>query len=230
MEVFLVPAGETRFELYCELGESDQAQRPGVAGRILRRFREILAADQEERRDRRTTQREVAGDGPVGWMLRMRAGLVRGMAEWVAEQRVLWRLRHQDAAVLVHPDDLDAGRALSLVRGTLQRDIDHHRFWLVIDGLAVLVFGPLFFFIPGPNLISWYFAAKMAGHWLAFRGARRGVAGVEWGTRASAPLAAVRQALTMPPADRRTRLRELARELRLEHLATFVERTAPDPT
>ena len=27
MEVFLVPAGETRYELYCELSESDQPQR-----------------------------------------------------------------------------------------------------------------------------------------------------------------------------------------------------------
>jgi hypothetical protein len=228
MEVFLVPVGETRYELYCEPGESDQPQRAGVAGRMIRRFREVMAAEQEGRRDRRAAQRPDASDRPDGLMARMRTGFVRGMAEWVAEQRLLWRLRHQHASVLVYPTDVDSGRALSLTRATLQRDIDHHRFWMVIDGLAVLIFGPLLFFVPGPNLISWYFAAKMTGHWLAFRGARQGVSGVEWSTRASEPLAAVRQAMTLPPADRRLRLRALGSELRLEMLATFVERTAPD--
>jgi len=228
MEVFLVPAGETRYELYCELSESDQPQRPGVAGRIRRRVREVLAAEQAERRDRRAARRSDASARPDGWMARVRSGFVRGMAEWVAEQRLLWRLRQQDAAVLVYPDDLDGDRALSTARGTLQRDSDHHRLWMVIDGLAVLVFGPLFFFVPGPNLISWYFVAKGAGHWLAFRGARRGVSGVEWSTRASEALAAVRQVRAMPPGDRRPRLLALSKELHLEQLATFVERTAPD--
>ena len=230
MEVFLVPVGETRYELYCEPSEPDQPKRTGAAGRMLRRFREVMAAEQEERRDRRATRRGSAGDRPDGWMARLRAGLVRGMAEWVAEQRLLWRLRHQDAGVLVYPDDLDSGRALSIARATLQRDIDHHRFWMVVDGVGVLVFGTLFFFVPGPNLISWYFVAKMAGHWMAFRGARQGVSGVEWSTRSSEPLAAVRGALGLPPADRRPRLRALAGELGLDQLATFVERTATDPT
>ena len=228
MEVFLVPAGETRYELYCELSESDQPQRDGAVGRMRRRLREVLAAEQEERRDRRAARRSGASARPDGWMARVRSGFVRGLAEWVAEQRLLWRLRRQDAAVLVYPDDLDSDRAMSIARGTLQRDIDHHRLWMGIDGLAVLVFGPLFFFVPGPNLISWYLATKMGGHWLAFRGARRGVSGVEWSTRASEALAAVRQARVMSPGDRRPRLRALSKELHLERLGTFVERTAPD--
>ena len=228
MEVFLVPVAETRYELYCELGASDQPQRTGLAGRMRRRFREVLAADQEVRRDRRAAKHAGASDRSDGWMDRVRSGIMRGMAEWVAEQRLLWRLRQQKAAVLVYPIDLDPDRALSMARGTLQRDIDHHRFWMVIDGLGVLVFGPLLFFVPGPNLISWYLTAKMAGHWLAFRGARRGVSGVEWSARASGALAAVREARAMPPGKRRPRLRALSKELHLERLATFVEDTAPD--
>ena len=228
MEVFLIPLGETRYELYCEQSESDHPQRKGFAGRMLRRVREVPAAEHEERRDRRAARRPGASDRPDGWMARVRSGLVRGMAEWVAEQRLLWRLRQQDAAILVCPDDLDPNRAMLIARGTLQRDVDHHRFWMLIDGLGVLVFGPVFFFVPGPNLISWYFAAKTAGHWLAFRGARRGVSGVEWSTRASEALAALRQALALPPGDRRPRLRALSKELHLEQLVTFVERTAPD--
>ena len=225
MEVFLVPAGVTRYKLYCEPGDFDQSPRAGVLGRVLRRFRKVVAAEQEARRDRRAG----AGRNPHGWTARVRAGLVRGMAEWLAEQRLLWHLRHQEAAVLVYPEDLDPDRAMSIARATLHGDIDHHRFWMAIDGLGVLVFGPLFFFVPGPNLISWYFAVKMTGHWLAFRGAHRGVSGVEWSTRASATLTAVRQALALPPGGRRTRLRALSRELHLQQLATFVERLAREP-
>ncbi len=142
MEVFLVPVEETRYELYCELAASDQSQQTGLAGRMRRRFREVLAAEQEERRDRRAARHPSASDRSVGWMARVRSGIVRGMAEWVAEQRLLWRLRQQDAAILVYPNDLDSDRALSMARGTLQREIDHHRFWMVLDGLGVLVFGP----------------------------------------------------------------------------------------
>ena len=230
MEVLLVPVGVTRHELYCEPSELDQTQRTGVAGRVLRRFREAVAAEQNARRDRRAGRRAGAGHEPDGWTARVRAGLVRGMAEWVAEQRLLWHLRHRDAVVLVYPEDLGPDRAMSIARATLHRDIDHHRFWMVVDGLGVLVFGPLFFFVPGPNLISWYFAAKMTGHWLAFRGARRGVSGVEWSTRASEALTAMRQALALPPGDRRTRLRALSRELHLGQLTTFVERMAREPS
>ena len=47
-------------------------------------------------------------------------------------------------------------------------------------------------------------------------------------TETNRALAAVREARAMPPGDRRPRLRALSKELHLERLATFVERTAPD--
>lgn len=226
MDVFLIPVGDTRYELYCEPSEADQPSG-GVAAQVLRRARDVVRAEQEARRDRRAARRAGTRRGADSWMTRARSGLTRALAEWVAQQRLLWHLRHVDDGVLVHPEDLASEEAMSIARGRLQDQIDHHRFWMVMDGVGVLVFGPLFFFVPGPNLISWYFAAKMAGHWLAFQGARRGVAGVEWSPRVSAVLSAVRQTLALPPGARRPRLRALSRELGLEHLATFLERTAP---
>lgn len=219
MNIFLVPLDRTRYELYCEPNDADHP--PGaVTGKLLRRAREMIAAEQEARRDRRTA---ADADGE-GWTARMRAALTRGLAAWISQHRLLWQMRHLRQGVLVHSGDLDEPRALSIARGWLQRQSDHHRFWMVIDGLATAVFGPLFFFVPGPNLISWYFAAKMAGHWLAFRGARRGVSRVEWSARVSPELDEVREALALPADRRRPRLRELSHALRLEHLATFVER------
>lgn len=221
MNIFLVPVDRTRYELYCEPNDADHP--PGAfTGRLLRRAREELAAEQEARRDRRTTK---AGDADeAGWTARLRASLTRGLAAWISQHRLLWHMRHVREGVLVHSADLDAERALSIARGRLQRQSDHHRFWMVIDAIATAIFGPLFFFVPGPNLISWYFAAKMAGHWLSFRGARRGVSGVDWSARVSPVLDEVREALALPAGRRRPRLRELSRELHLEHLATFVER------
>lgn len=217
MNVFLVPVDPSRCELYCEPDDADHP--PGaVTGKLMRRAREVLAAEQEPRRGR-----ETAPSAEVGWTARMRVSLTRGLAAWISRHRLLWHMRHVRRGVLVHSGDLDAEQALSIARGRLQRQSDHHRFWMVVDGLAVAVFGPLFFFVPGPNLISWYFAAKTAGHWLAFRGARRGVSGVAWSARVSPELDEVREALALPDDRRRPRLRALSRALHLDHLATFVE-------
>ncbi len=219
MEVFLVPGHGTSYELYCEPPDADHSQRSGVTGRVFHRVREMLAAEPAAHPERE-------GKTPSsGWTVRVRAGAVRRMAEWVAEQRLLWHLRHQDTATLVFPDDIEAERALSIVLTTLRCDRDRHRFWMVVDGLATAVFGPLFFFVPGPNLISWYFAAKTVGHWLAFQGARRGVDRLSWSERPSGSLTAVRDALTLSSAERHRRLGELAAELDLAHLATFIQRT-----
>lgn len=216
MNIFLVPVDPSRYELYCEPDDTDHP--PGATGKLMRRAREVLAAEQESRRGR-----ETAPSAEVGWTARMRASLTRGLAAWISRHRLLWHMRHVRRGVLVHSGDLDAQQALSIARGHLQRQSDHHRFWMVVDGLATAVFGPLFFFVPGPNLISWYFAAKTAGHWLAFRGARRGVSGVAWSARVSPELDEVREALALPDDRRRPRLRALSRALHLDHLATFVE-------
>jgi hypothetical protein len=99
-----------------------------------------------------------------------------------------------------------------------------HLRWLIIDGVAVAITGPLFFFVPGPNAISWYFTFRAAGHFLSWRGARRGLTQIEWHAEPSPPLSQVRAALELPAHDRRLRLLELGHTLGLTHLAGFVER------
>ena len=223
MEVFLVPAGGTRYELYCEPADDD-AVPAGRTGRIFHRVRDLLSTKPRIAQSQHPGNEEVTR--PPNWTDRARAGAVRRLAEWVAEQRLLWALRHQGAVTFVYPDDMTAEEALARVHNMLQRDREHHRVWLIVDGLATVVFGPLFFFVPGPNLVSWYFAAKTAGHWLAFQGAGRGGDRVQWSGRPSGALAAVREALTFPASARQHRLGELAAELHLAHLAVFLQRTA----
>ena len=225
MDVFLVPVGDTVYEVYYEPNEADEP-RVGVTAYLLKRVRERGTAEEEARRHRRAARRAGKRGGAQSWLTRTRAGLIRVLAQWVAQQRMLWHLRHVDTTVLVYPDDLDASEAMLAARGWLQGSVEHHRFWMVVDGLGVAIIGPFFFFVPGPNLIAWDFFAKMAGHWLASSGARCGLSEVTWEEQSCHTLTEVRQALTLPAGARRPRLRALSGELHLGQLAAFIERRA----
>jgi hypothetical protein len=91
---------------------------------------------------------------------------------------------------------------------------------------VLFVASGVFFFIPGPNIIAYYFAFCAVGHYLSWRGAQRGLSDVTWRMKASQALSVLRQAITLPPSQRGPRVDEVARELGLEHLPSFMERMA----
>jgi hypothetical protein len=64
------------------------------------------------------------------------------------------------------------------------------------------------------------------GHFLSLRGARRGLAGVRWTHAPSAPLTELRRLLGLEPRAREPQVHAVARMLRLEHFASFFERSA----
>lgn len=228
VDVYLVPLGADRFELYCESAEADDVAANAARSRtgMYARFRDLIAEAQDDRRARRLEA--VPADSRVRqpWLVRVRNLVISRVAEAMAEQRLLWYLRKQTEAELVYPDDLDGARALDTAQATLQRDADRHRTWLIIDGLAAVVLGPVLFFIPGPNIIAYYFTFRAVGHLMAWRGALHGRAGVRWRTRASGPLAELRRLLSWPSDERVRRVRDVAARLELEHLVSFVERMA----
>jgi K+-H+ exchange-related protein len=224
MDVFLVPVAEDRYELYCEepdLVAAPPAEAPsGFMRRQAHRFREQLAEAERIRR---------AGDSPVdpdrSFSSRVKARTLRWIAESVAEQRLLWQLRRRATAQLIHPSDLTDVQARQLLQRKLQHDFERHRFWLVIDGIG-LAGSAVLIVLPGPNVIGYYFLFRIAGHFLSVRGARHGMARVNWTTVSSEPLAALRGIVAVDPDAREERVRELASTLRLEHLASFFQRTA----
>ena len=224
MDVYAVPVGAGRHELYCEVEDppdfdAGDGVRRGAAARAVRRFRQMLADAERER--------QRPAPGPSGtWTGRLGRWLMRHMAEAIAEQRLLWHLRGQTRATLVHPVDLDARSAGEMLRRVLGRDRDHHGRWLVVDAALAAITGPLFFFVPGPNLIAYYFVFRAVGHFFAWRGARRGLDRVTWRFEASAPLGALGAALGLPPVERAARVQEVETSLRLRHLAAFVTRVA----
>ena len=152
MDVFLVPVG-ARYELY----SSEPRDGPPPAAP------------------------EPAGPSR-GWIAAVRHWLARKLSEAVAEQRLLWELRHQVTCNLVHPGNITGHEAVGQLRIALQRDRKRHRRWLFIDGLLLIASIPLTL-IPGPNVAGLYFGARVVGHWFSLRGCRQGLGRIEWRPR-----------------------------------------------
>lgn len=224
MTVYLVPVGARRYQLYVEISaeESDGAA-PSAAGsswmaRQVQRFRSMLA-EAEQARLRRESGEPDTGSGL--WQ-----AIMRRIAETVAEQRLLWHLRHESQAEILHPDDLDGAEALREVRAEFSRDVARHFRWMIIDGAIMAITGVVLTLIPGPNLLAWYFTFRAIGHFFSWRGARKGLTEIAWHAAASAPLSQVRLALTLPTHERRLQLLAIGETLGLKHLAGFIERVS----
>ncbi|HSL21199.1 MAG TPA: hypothetical protein VK886_06660 [Vicinamibacterales bacterium] len=226
MDVLLVPTGLSAHELYCEVPDppvADTEEPPRGFIRSLRhRFHEMMVAAEHERRARLSGAHVEA---PQGWWGRVRTGTLRWAAEAIAEQRLLWHLRGCQRAELGFPADLQESAARELLRAQLTRDYEKHRRWFIIDLLGFVVSG-LFMLVPGPNLIAYYFAFRLVGHFLSMRGARQGLDRTEWTFKRSEELQEVRRLVTTDPPDREARLLDIEGRLRLEHFASFVRRVA----
>lgn len=229
MDVFLVPVATDRHELYAENGVEPAAddasaseRRRSFWQRQVSRFQMMLAEAEAERA--RAERGEASDKRGIGrWVMGK-------IADAITEQRLLWQLRHVSAARLSHPSDLEATRAIAVAREQLQADYFKHRRWCVIDAVITCITGPLFFFVPGPNVISWYFVFRSVGHYFALRGAQRGLREIDWQMEPSADLAAVRDALHMPAPQRNEKLTQLAAALGLLRLPAFVNRAAARPS
>lgn len=228
MDVYLIPLASDRYELYCEPGdEREEGEDPhaGSFTRLIGRFRARLAQLD------RTQGISERGGAHQTWARRVRHRVARWLAEKVAEQRLLWRLRKHTHARAFYPQELSAPQATTIVQRVLQRDADRHRVWMMVDGvgfvIAFLVLGPFFLLVPGvANIPAAYFAFRCLGHYLSMRGARHGLNGAVWTYEPCAPLAALRQALCLPASERQRHVGDIAKELRLVHLPRFFRRAA----
>jgi hypothetical protein len=226
VEVFLVPVAADRYELYCEEHDDhpawEEGDKPkGFVRRAAQAFREQLA--EAEREGRRGGPHP--DNPPRSFAARLKARSLRWVAESIAEQRLLWQLRGRADAHLVHPDDLTDVQARQLLRRSLQRDWERHRFWLIVDSLAGIA-SILLVLLPGPNIIGYYFFFRIFGHYLSLRGARHGLNRTVWAPRPSAPLTTLRSVVNDRPEARADVVSAVESSLGLEHLATFFQRTA----
>ena len=221
MTVYLVPVGDRRYQLYVEIpldleGEAPGSETRGWFGRQIQRFRAMLLEAEQARLKR---ERGEPDEKSGLWQ-----AILRRVAEAIAEQRLLWSLRHQTHVTVAYPDDVKGDEALAEVRAEFTRDVARHRRWMIIDAIAVAITGPLLFLLPGPNVVSWYFTFRAIGHFLSWRGARKGLNEIQWECTAEPALTKVRAALALPRDERRHRLLEIGESIGLAHLAGFVDR------
>ena len=221
-----MPLGSDRHELYCEPSDDDaataaDAPAPGFFARLRRTFSETLRAAELAR------VRRARGEyDPIDtWWERIQARVMAKVADAVAEQRLLWHIRHCSAARLFHPPDMTAERALAIMRESMVRDRDRHFRWLVIDGLLGIASLALVI-VPGPNVLGYYFAFRIVGHYLSWRGARHSLDAVTWTTAPCDPLIELRDALHLEAQQRDARVDAVAERLRLPRLSLFVSRIA----
>jgi len=229
MDVFVIPVGPDRYELYCEqpvMGEEPvEPETTGFIGRLRRRFGGIVRAAEEHHR-----AGEASDPEPKSWVGRMQDRAMAWAAERIAEQRLLWNLRGQTSATAAHPADMTFEQVHTLIRDSLQRDYDRHRRWMYIDGvLFVVTFIALFplVVIPGvANLPAVYFGFRAIGHFLSMRGTLNGLRNVSWSGRSCPPLGELRELALQEPDVREARVRDVAARVRLEHLPKFFDRVA----
>jgi hypothetical protein len=231
MDVFLVPLGADQYEPYTEEAdiEEESEEEPLPSGFVARlrfratparlklQFSRMIAAAERERR------RDAASRANDDWLARMKSRAMRWIAETIAEQRLLWNLRGVDHACLAYPDDMPETTAVTVLRKQLASDFDKHRFWLALDSV-LMVGSAALILLPGPNVIGYYFAFRVVGHYFSVRGARKGLDEVNWTYTPSAPLTELRPLASVDPAARLERVEEVAARLNLDHFATFFQR------
>jgi len=225
MDIYLVPVGAERYDLYCEVDDHAPRERDDHRAAWRRKASDLFHRTLQYLEDERRRRLAAAAAEPRTRWQRLRDRVLGWLAERVAEQRLLWHLRSQVVATLHHPDDLSPAQADAIVRRSLRRDGGRHLRWTIAHTLAYLVALPLSA-IPGPNFLTWFFAFRALGHFLSWLGTRQGLSAVQWTLVPCPPLTTLRRLRSAAPSDRRSIARVAAETLHLHHLDTFVERMA----
>lgn len=222
MDVYLVPIAADRFETYYEAPDDDE---PVESGEGLGFFGRLRVRFQTQLKEAERARHQVAPEAPKTFLGRMHKRSLRWIAERIAEQRLLWHLRTADEATLHIDADMSAQEADTLMRGSMKRDADRHLRLLGLHSLGLIASAPVVF-VPGPNVLGYLFTFTVVGHFLAWRGARRGLHEVRWQVAPNAALTDLRGAFILETDARHRVIHEVADRLHLPKLARFVEQMA----
>jgi len=222
MDVYLIPLGPDRFECYYEAEEQEEEEEPVEGRGFIARMR---AKFNEQLKDAERAKHQRVIEEPTTFFGRIQRKSMRWIAERIADQRLLWRLRKVDAATLHIPGDLPVAEADAIMRGSMKRDADFHRNRLILHSLALIISVPVAV-VPGPNILGYLFTFTVVGHFLAWRGAVKGLHQIAWTTRPDEALSELRRAFSMDAASRHRVIHEVSQRLHLPKMALFVERMA----
>ena len=220
--IYLVPVGARGFELYSEPPDEPDAGDAAASAQTSGTWHRLTHRLHLKWHDAVRAARRDSAD--TGMVARLRDATIRRTAEAIAEQRTLWMLRHARRVTMVHPSDQSAEQATAIRDRILTHAATHHVRWLAFDGVALVVSGILVV-IPGPNLIAYYLAFRVIGHYFSWRGARRAAMSA-WDLRSEPALAELGSLADLPREARASRVDAIAARLRLPSLAAFFDRTA----
>jgi hypothetical protein len=218
VRIHLIPLGRSRFEPYAEPPATDDRPPGHEAGRV-RRWLHRASEQWGSLVDAARLSSATSG------FARWRDRVICGLAESLDEQRTLWSLRNAVRATLLFPSNIERPEARRLLDQILAAAQRHHGQRLVIYLVLFAISGVLFF-VPGPNIVAYYFGFRTFGHLQSWRGARRALTGVQWTLQPSDDLAELATLVEQPHSSRAARVEDIARRLDLEHLPAFFERAA----
>ncbi len=98
------------------------------------------------------------------------------------DEAMLVQFASTSEVVLLYPASSPVERVQKAWRRYLKNRSRSHRFWAVANVVAI-PFGALFFILPGPNVIGFWFVYRAVYHYLAVRGVgrvRRGAVPTRW--------------------------------------------------
>jgi hypothetical protein len=219
MDVYLVPVGPDRYECYYEAAEQDETDEPAEGQGFFARMR---AKFNEQLREAERARHQRAVEEPKTFLGRMQKRSLRWIAERIADQRLLWHLRRVDTATLHASPELPPAEADKIMRSNLKWDADHHRNRLILHSLALVAAAPVAL-VPGPNILGYLFTFTVVGHFLAWRGAVRGLHQIAWRIAPSPALTELRQAFSLDAAARHRVISDVAHRLHMPKMARFVE-------
>jgi hypothetical protein len=222
MDVYLVPVGPDRYECYYEAAEQEETEEP-VEGRGF--FARMRAKFNDQLKEAEQARHQKAIEEPKTFFGRMQKRSMRWIAARIADQRLLWHLRKVDAATLHTSADLPSADADRIRRSNFKWDADHHRNRLILHSLALIAAIPIAL-VPGPNVLGYLFTFTVVGHFLAWRGAVKGLHTIAWTIAPNPALTELRRAFSLGAADRHRVISDVADRLHLPKMAIFVERMA----
>jgi hypothetical protein len=220
--VYLIPIGPDRFDLYAEPSAEAEAdgEPPADAGFWGRQAHTFHRTWRETSRAAHAARQTDAGR-----IIRLRDWMVRRIADSITDQQTLWSLRHATVVPFVYPAALLETSAVAHRHRLLIKARRHHGIWLMVHLVAVAITAVLMV-LPGPNLIGYYFAFRVIGHFLSWRGARRALDRVSWRPRAEPALSELTRLALVSRTDRAAELDRIAAHLQLPHLHGFFDRAA----
>jgi hypothetical protein len=222
MDVYLVSVGPNRYECYYEAAEQDEPDEP-VEGQGF--FARMRAKFNDQLKEAERARHQKAIEEPTTFLGRMKKRSMRWIVERIAEQRLLWHLRKVDTATLHTSADLSNEEADKIMRANFKWDADHHRNRLILHSLALIAAAPVAL-VPGPNVLGYLFTFTVVGHFLAWRGAVRGLHTIAWRIAPNPELTELRRAFSLDTDARHRLISEVAHRLHMPRMARFVEQMA----